>query len=130
MRWCLILKEFAPELKYTKGLNNVVSDALSRLGMSDNQEILNIYEIYGYDDADCPDSADPIRYHDISKEQKTDTKLNQKLVSHKDYTLDTFCGGNQNHRLILRNRKICLPAALQNKTIDWYHKMFCHPGET
>ena len=47
MRWRLILKEFGPELKYIKGENNVVADALSRIEMSDNQEILNISEIYG-----------------------------------------------------------------------------------
>ena len=98
--------------------------------MSDNQEIFNIYELYGYDDEDLPDSVYPIRYHDISKAQKTDAKLKQKLVSHKDYTLNTFCGGDQNHRLISWNRKVCLPTALQKKTVDWYHKMLCHPGDT
>ena len=50
--------------------------------------------------ADPPSSAYPICYHDISKTQKTDANLKQKLVSHKDYTLNTFCGGDQNHRLI------------------------------
>ena len=88
MRWRLILKEFGPELKYIKGRNNVVSDALSRLENSPNQEILKISELYGYNDEDIPDSAYPICYHDIAKAQKTDTKLQQKLVSHKDYTLD------------------------------------------
>ena len=73
--------------------------------MSDDQEILNISDIYGYDDANLTDSAYPICYHDISKAQKTDSKLKQKLVSHKDYTLDTFCEGNQNHQLMLQNRK-------------------------
>ena len=102
MRWRLILEEFGPELKYTKGENNVVANALSRLEMSDNQEILNISELYGYNDEDLPDSAYPIRYHDISKSQKTDAKLKQKLVSHKDYTLDNFFGGDQNHCLISR----------------------------
>ena len=29
MRWRLILKEFGPELKYIKGENSVVTDALS-----------------------------------------------------------------------------------------------------
>ena len=48
MRWRLILEEFGPELKYIKGKNNVVADVLSRLEMSDNQEILNISELYGY----------------------------------------------------------------------------------
>ena len=98
--------------------------------MSDNQEILNISELYGYNEEDLPDSAYPIRYHDITKAQKTDSKLNQNLVSHKYYTLDTFCGGNQNHRLIWQNSKICLLAALQKKTVDWYHEMLYHHGET
>ena len=95
MCWCLILKEFGPELKYIKGENNVVSDAISRIEMSDNQDILSISEIYGYYDADLPDIAYPICYHNIAKAQKTDAKLQQKLVSHKNYTLDTFRGGDQ-----------------------------------
>ena len=70
----------------------IVADALSCLDMNDNQEILNISELYDYDDEDLPDSAYPIRYHDIAKAQKTDAKLQQKLVSHKYYTLDTFRG--------------------------------------
>ena len=95
--------------------------------MSDNQDILNISEIYGYDDDDLSYSAYPIRYYDIYKVQKTDAKLKQKLVSHKDYTLDTFSGGYQNHRLIFRNRNTCLLTELQKKTVDWYHEMLCHP---
>ena len=75
MRWRLILKEFGPELKYIKGENNVVAEDLSSLEKSPNQEILNISEIYGYDDKDLPDSAYPIRYHDIAKAQETDAKL-------------------------------------------------------
>ena len=93
MRWRLILEEFGPELKYIKGENNVVADALSRLENSPNQEILKISELYGYNDEDLPDSAYPIRYHDIAKAQETDAKLQQTLVSQKDYTLDTFRGG-------------------------------------
>ena len=94
MRWRLIIEEFGPKLKYIKEENYVVADALSRLEKSPNQEILNISGIYGYDDEDMPGSAYPIRYHDISKAQETDAKLKQKLVSLKDYTLDTFRGGN------------------------------------
>ena len=66
------------------------------------------------------DSAYPIRYTDIAKAQETDAELQQKLVSNKDYTLDIFCGGDKYHRLICRNNKICLPQALQKKTVDWY----------
>ena len=118
-----------PELKYIKGENNVIDDALSFLEKSPNQEILNISKLYGYHDEDLPDSTYPIRYQDTAKAQETDAKLQQKLVSHKDYTLDTFGVGDKDHRLICRNNKICLPTALQKKTVEWYHEMLCHPGE-
>ena len=77
-----------------------------------------------------PDSAYPICYHDIAKPQDTDAKLNQKLVSNKYYTLDIFRGDDKDHRLICRKNKISLPQALQKKTVEWYHEMLCHPGET
>ena len=130
MLWRLILKEFGPELKYIKGENNVIDEVLSSLDMSDNQDILNISEIYGYEDKELPNSAYPTCYHDIAKAQKNYAKLKKKPVSHKDYTLNTFCGGDKDHRLIFRNNKICLRTALQKKTVDWYHEMLCHPGET
>ena len=98
--------------------------------MSDNQEILNISELYVYNDKDMPDSAYPIRYHNIAKAQETDNKLQLTLVSHNYYTLDTFRGGDKDHRLICRNNKIYLPSALQNKTLEWYREMLCYPGET
>ena len=120
MRWRLILEEFGLELQYKKGENNVISDALPCLEISDNQDNLNFFRLYGNDDNDLTDSADPIRYHNIGKAQKTDYIINRNLVSHKDYTLDIFCWDNQNHRLISQNRKICLPAALQNTTVEWY----------
>ena len=47
MRWRLILEEFGPELKYSKGENNAVANTLSRLDMSDNQDTLKISDIYG-----------------------------------------------------------------------------------
>ena len=122
MRWHLILEEFGPELKYIKGENNAVANAISRLEISDNKNIFSISEIYGYDDEDMSDSAYLIRFRDITNAYKTDAKLKQNLVSHKDYTLDTFRGGDKYHRLICRNNKICLPAALQKKSVDWYHE--------
>ena len=80
MLWCLILETFALEPKYINGENNVVANALSRLEMSDNQDIFNISDLYGYDDEDLPDSAYPIHYHDISEAYKTDAKIKQNLI--------------------------------------------------
>ena len=45
MRWHLILEEFGHELKYIKGENNAVAKNLSRLEISENQEILIIIAI-------------------------------------------------------------------------------------
>ena len=70
-------EEFGPELKHIKAENNIVADALSCLEKIPNQEILNISELYGYDDEDLPDSAYPICYHDIAKTQETDAKYNK-----------------------------------------------------
>ena len=76
-----MLKQLGPELKYIKDENNVVDDNISCFEMSDNQDILNIYQNYGYYDKDLPYSANPICYHDIVKAQKTDDEL-QKSLSH------------------------------------------------
>ena len=35
-RWRLLIEEFAPDIKYVKGSNNVVADALSRLDYEEN----------------------------------------------------------------------------------------------
>ena len=59
MCWRLILEEFGPGLKYVKGESNAVAYALSRLEISDNRKILNISELYGYNNVDLPDSSYP-----------------------------------------------------------------------
>jgi hypothetical protein len=28
------------------------------------------------------------------------------------------------------NGKICIPTAIKNPVIDWYHQYLCHPGDT
>ena len=98
--------------------------------MSDNKEILNITEIYDYDDEGLPYIADPICYQDIAKAQKNDAKLKKKQSHIKTIPSTLFVGGDKDHHLICQNNKICLPPALHKKTVDWYHEMLCHLGET
>ena len=50
-----------------EGENIAAANSLSHLDMSDNKDILNISEIYGYDRKKLPDSAYSIFYHNISK---------------------------------------------------------------
>ena len=130
MRWRLVLEEFGPDLQYIKGERNVVADALSRLEIDDNQEIFNISECFGYDDDDLPPSSYPIRYKDIAKAQADRPALQLKLTTHKGYHKATFRGGDKDYELICHKGKISLPPVLQQKTVDWYHSILCHPGTT
>ena len=130
MRWRLILEEFGPELKYIKGEKNIVADALSRLDMDETVKTVNVAECFGYDDDDLPENSYPLRYRDIAKAQAKDPKLAKKLVTHESYSETTFRGGDKNYKLICNNNKIVIPKILQQRTVDWYHEMLCHPGET
>ena len=103
---------------------------MSRLEIDDDQEIFNISECFGYNNDDLPPTSFPIRYKDIAKEQHADAALQNKLRTHKDYRLATFHGSNKDHTLICHNGKVSLPPSLQQKTVDWYHEILCHPGTT
>ena len=134
MRWRLVLEEFVPGLHYIKGEEDIVADALSRLDMDNQQEILDITEAMGFDDEDLPIGAFPIKYSTIHREQKKQSSLQSKLNScnkkrtFHSYTENTFCGGDKQFKLICQNKKIVLPQSLQEKTIHWYHEILCHPG--
>jgi transposase InsO family protein len=71
-----------------------------------------------------------MRYKEIAKAQLDDPALQTKLRIHKGHAENVFRGGDKDYKLICRNSKICLPQALQQKTIDWYHEILCHPGTT
>ena len=129
MRWRLILEEFGPELKYIKGEKNVEADALSRLEMDNSIDTVNPTECFGYDDDNLPANLYPVRYCDIAKAQRKELKLVEKLTTHESYTEVTFRGGDNDHKLICHNGKIVIPKELQERTVDWYHEMLCHPGE-
>jgi hypothetical protein len=130
MRWRLVLEEFGPDLQCVKGENNVVADVLSRLDTDNEQEIFNVSECFGYDDDDLPPSSHPTRHEEIAKAQLDDPALQTKLRNHKGHNENVFGGGNEDHKLICRNNKTCLPKALQQKTTDWCHETLCHPGTT
>jgi hypothetical protein len=75
MRWRLILEEFGPELKYIKGSNNIVADALSHLNIqkyADNNKPTNSYlaEQFAFDSKDLPKNTLPISFKTIMVHQK------------------------------------------------------------
>ena len=137
MRWRLILEEFAPQLIYVKGENNIVADALSRLAINDvttarpessEPTVSYLAELYGLDDVDLPDDAYPLKYSLIDQYQRQDLTLLNKTKKNPNYTIGDFHGGGKTYKLIVKHGKIVVPQPLQQRTIDWYHNNLCHPG--
>ncbi|MDY6959585.1 MAG: integrase [Halobacteriota archaeon] len=85
---------------------------------------LHLAEVFGID-KDMTNML-PINTKIIHKLQMQDKQLLKKVENHKDYSIKTFRGSN----VICHNGKIVVPAALQKRTVEWYHEMLCHPGET
>ena len=131
MRWRLILEEYGPQLEYIKGEKNVLADALSRLDIKkDTIETLEqMAQTIGLNNEDLPSNAFPLKYKLIEKAQKRDQSV-QNLIQKKDYTSKTFRGGGKEYTLICRNDKIVVPKIFQQRLVEWYHYMLCHPGET
>ena len=138
MRWRLILEEYGPELRYIKGENNVVADALSRLDMreeeyessnDDDELALFAAEICAVDQAILDDSF-PLAYATIQECQKADVEVT-KLLQHKDtYQETSFPSSDKNFTLITKDDKIVVPKVLQKRIVEWYHTALMHPGES
>ena len=82
MRWRLIIEEFGPNLRYIKGENNIVADALSRLELTEEEFSP---ECFAFDD-DTDDEAYPLAYAKIRTAQQQDNTLQQ-----------TFQGGTRQY---------------------------------
>ena len=130
MWWCLVIKEFGPELKYVKVKNNVVSNVFSRIEFSPNTTKLNIFKCFGYDGKDILPQSYPIQYYYISREKNKEKYILSELNSHKYYEFITFCGGDKTHELVWHKGKTVLPRPLQNNTVEWYHDTLYRTGET
>ncbi len=132
MRWRLVLEEFGPELRYIKGENNIVADALSRLEMLSNNEYNEQYavECFAANDKDFPKEF-PLSYMYIEHCQEKDASLQQQLKDKPDeFKSEVRSHAGKPYKLITHNGKIVIPDKLQKPTVEWYHEMLCHPGET
>lgn len=133
MRWRLILEEYGPELRYIKGTQNVVADALSRLEMMSDDEFQtekDQHELLAFDDDDLPQNY-PLSYAEISKEQEKDVELQQRFTRLSDtHSKQKFVTSGKEYTLITKGDKIVLPKKLQKKAVEWYHHTLLHPGET
>ena len=81
MRWRLFIEEYSPDLRYIKGELNIPADALSRLEIENSPmeeahftEALRS-EYYALDGEDLPETAYPLSYVLLGKEQSKDKKI-------------------------------------------------------
>jgi hypothetical protein len=102
-----MLEEYGPELRYIKGEQNVVADALSRLDMlaSHPESDEEIAELLAADTSTWA-KAFPLAYRDIETSQSTDAEI-QKLILDKPevYKESEFPCGSQSRR---KTRLSCL----------------------
>jgi len=85
MRWRLFKEEYSPDLRYIKGENNVVADALSRLpkeeenAMKDSLE--NFYTILDCNGISEKENHDfhPLQYKDLDEAQQVDPDIKKEL---------------------------------------------------
>ena len=129
MRWRLILKEYGPELIYTKGSTNIDADALSRLeteptnkSIAEAKNFVNIREANATlcgvekrtDSAkDFASTTFPLTFAKIRNAQRSDAALVKLLQSNDAYSLKFFRGGGKRCGLIVHNDKIVIPETLQ-----------------
>ena len=119
MRWRLILEEFGPELRYMKGTNNIVADALSRLDMNENltSTVEDNAESFCLEEDEFP--ADyPLTYAQIHAEQEGDDELQQRYLQRPMYDKKTYQQGEVSYDLIIRENKIVLPSTLQTPAVE------------
>ncbi len=145
MRWRLVLEEYGPELRYIKGEDNIVADALSRLDLQEpvtKDEIFvfqhgysqysgeRMAEIFAADDDDVPSSY-PLSNHQIHLEQQRDDALKDYIDKHSAaYRTEKYIHGDKNYDLFTKDGKIVVPKTLQKKAVQFYHALLMHPGET
>jgi hypothetical protein len=135
MRWRLYIEEYSPDLRYIKGSENIAADALSRLGILNTPmdeahftEALRS-ELYAFDKEDLPQTAFPLSYAFLGKEQSTDVAVLKEMAKTKSrYSFKSFTGGGKTRELICYNGKIVVPKRLQPRIIQWYHDYLGHPG--
>jgi hypothetical protein len=81
------------------------------------------------EDEDLPETAYPLSYVLLGKEQSKDKRI---LAEHKEakcsYVIQPFSGGGKTRNSICYNNKIVVPKSLQACIVQWYHDYLGHPG--
>jgi hypothetical protein len=107
---------------------NAKIDKQANCKSSEKQSMVELADLFAADE--LPEEIYPLNFKIIHKEQVCDSKLIDYAAKRPDYTLEVFHGGRKSRQLICKNGKIVIPRSLQQRVVDWYHTMLCHPGAT
>ena len=121
-RWRLLVEEFGPQIRYVKGVNNVVADTLSRHPMSGQEKEIE-EEAYMVDLKD-PDLF-PMSYEVLAEVQKTDPTMDEAMKQHGLEERE-----KQGYKIMYHNEQIFIPPSLRQQVMEFYHEMLRHPGVT
>jgi Integrase zinc binding domain len=93
--------------------------------------IEDIAKLYAKDEAGAPQTY-PLSYAEIASEQKEDATIKRLMrKSPMRYVIQDRKFSGSTYQLVLtREAKIVLPTSMQQKAVEWYHQILCHPGET
>ena len=137
MRWRLVLEEYDPELRYIKGEQNIVADALSRLDLDDTIPLPNVNEsnfmaecfnVYG---TEFPSEYYPLHMSTIAHYQKDDAALQKLVRGNPLYSLKDFKSSDKTYKVwVFKDTRVVVPTKLQKRAVTWYHTTLMHPGET
>ncbi|MFM8622685.1 MAG: RNase H-like domain-containing protein, partial [Holophagaceae bacterium] len=132
LRWRLLLEEYGVEIKYIKGVTNVVADVLSRYPTANNPLEPKIpptkesnSELFAQDR--LPTGVLPVNFSTIAAFQRRDRELQALVDKSPDISRKIFRGGES---LICYKERIYVPKALRRHIVEWYHTYLMHPGET
>ena len=88
-------------------------------------------DCFGAEDNEKELTVFPLSFETIKTEQTKDTNLQKQLQHNQQYQIKAFHGGGKTlFSLICRNNKIFIPEKLRIPTVEWYHNILCHPGQT
>ena len=132
LRWRLLLEEFGVDIRYIKGVSNIVADVLSRYPTANDPTTdkppptrEHLSELFASET--LASEVFPLKLSVIAYYQQRDQELQKLVGADTHVSRKTFRGGEQ---LLCYKNRIFVPKVLRKHIVEWYHTYLLHPGET
>ena len=121
VRWQMLLEEYGPTVQHIQGEKNIVTDALTRLELSQKQHdeiqdtkvTTQLSYVNQTDLNEVLEEVFPMSPKEIKSHQRKDARLMKSLEEHKEYQLKKVEG----QHLVTYKSKIYIPDSL--KIVSW-----------